>query len=161
MITVCELCAKISLEEAIKEAQRLEQEALLQMKRVEVAEAFAEEILAPIIENLHEMPNNLFLGYRQKATSVAFYTSLSDWKNGVTHRGNPKKDRHFTNPVESPNGRSFVLLDYDLVNAYLRDYGFQISYSSMYVEITKYSTSTPNEELRVDHLYLSTLCENI
>ena len=161
MITVCELCAKISIEEAIKEAQRLEQEALLQMKKVEVAEAFAEEILSPIIENLHEMPNRLFLGYRSEATDVAFYTSLSDWKTGLTNYGNPKQERRFINPVLSPNGRSFSLLDYSLVNAYLRDYGFQISCSSMFVEFTKYSTSTRNAGQYVDHLYLSTLCENI
>ena len=161
MITVCELCAKISIEEAIKEAQRLEQEALLQMKKVEVAEAFAEEILAPIIENLHEMPNNLFLGYRWDRIDVAFYTSLSDWKTGLTNRGNPKQERRFINPVLSLNGTNFSLLDYNLVNAYLRDYGFQISCSSIYVELTKYSTSTRNSGGHIDHLYLSTLCENI
>lgn len=161
MITVCELCAKISIEEAMKEAQRLEQEALLQMKKIEVAEAFAEEILAPIIENLHEMPNKLFLGYRWDGIDVAFYTSLSNWKNGLTNRGNLKYERSFTNPVLSTNGRSFSLLDYNLVNAYLRDYGFQISYSSTFVELTKYTTSTRNAGGHIDHLYLSTLCENI
>ena len=161
MITVCELCEKISIEEAIREAKRLEEEAQRHLEKIALAETFVEEILAPIVENLKSMPKDLFLGYRRKYnSSEAFYEAIGDWEEGYTARGNLKKTRHLIRPTKNPNNIDFSLLDFILVNEYLRDFGFQIICEESYFVSTHYTTSTRDEEISVTKLYLSTLCEN-
>ena len=160
MITVCELCEKISIEEAIREAKRLEEEAQRHLKKIALAETFVEQILAPIVENLKSMPKNLFLGYRDEYDSNAFYEAIGDWEEGYTARGNLKKTRHLIRPVKNPNNIDFSLLDFILVNEYLRDFGFQIICEELYFVSTHYTTSTRDAETLVTKLYLSTLCEN-
>jgi hypothetical protein len=52
MITACQLCAKITVENALREeAERI--------AKMQVAKAFAEEIISPILENLTEVPNRM------------------------------------------------------------------------------------------------------
>lgn len=161
MITVCELCEKISIEEAIREAKRLEEEAQRHLEKIALAETFVEQILAPIVENLKSMPKNLFLGYRHKfGCSEAFYKGIGEWKESYTARRNLKRERNLAYPIENPNNINFALLDFTLVNDYLRDFGFQIICEEGTYVSTEYTSSTRDAEASVIKLYLSTLCEN-
>lgn len=150
MITACELCAKIAVENVLHE----EAERAIKMQ---TAKIFAEEILSPIIVALTEIPNHLLIGYRySKPNHVALYRNISDWTYGVTARGNPRKDRYLTDKVEC--NKDFSMLDYEVLNQYLAEFGFQISYTSKFVTMTEYSSSTRDTGHDVDFLYLSMTC---
>jgi hypothetical protein len=153
MITACELCAKIALENALKEeAERIE--------KMKVAKYFVEEVIAPIVENATEVPNKALIGYRYHAPSPlckdGMAKMLSDWRESKTARGHLKKTRSLTNWVgDSVN---YSLLDYEFVNQYLAEFGFQISYNTKSIVIVEYSSSTRDAEEDVDFIYLSMTC---
>jgi hypothetical protein len=150
MITACELCAKITVEKVLRE----EAERAIKMQ---TAKAFAEEILSPIIVNLTEIPDHLLIGYRYSGPNrIALYRNLSGWTKGVTTRGNPCRDRNLTDEVKCD--KDFSMLDYEVLNQYLAEFGFQISCTSKFITMTEYSTSTPDAGRDVDFLYLSMIC---
>ena len=146
MINACELCARVAVKEEAK-----------YLLKVQIAKAFAEEVISPILEELSEIPDHLFIGYRADyAREVALYRKISDWRKGTTTRGNPMKDRYLTDGVKG--SVDFSLLDYEILNQYLAEFGFQISYTTKRVCFAEYSTSTPNHEKAVDFLYISMTC---
>lgn len=150
MITACELCAKITVENVMRE----EAERVAKMK---VAKTFAEEIISPILENLTAIPDHLCIGYRYHGSnSTALYTKISDWQRSMTNRGNPKWDRNLSGMIRG--SIDFSLLDYEVLNQYLAEFGFQISYETEWMKMTRYSTSTADTSLKVDTLYLSMTC---
>lgn len=150
MITACELCAKIAIENALRE----EADRAIKMQ---TAKIFAEEILSPIIANLTEIPDHLLIGYRcSESNDVALYRNISDWNETTTLSGNLRKDRHLTNKVDCD--RDFSTLDYEILNQYLAEFGFQISYPSKFTIFTEYSSSTRDRGLNIDFLYLSMTC---
>jgi hypothetical protein len=150
MITACQLCAKITVENALREeAERI--------AKMQVAKAFAEEIISPILENLTEVPNRMFLGYRQSGGSrVGLYRTLTEWKRSLTNHGNPKWERDLTNSILGTT--DYDLLDYEVVNQYLAEFGFQISCETHWMVMTKYSTSTTSRGFDVDTLYITMTC---
>lgn len=148
MITACELCTKINMENIIREES-------IRIKKKEVAEKFAEEIISPILIELKEIPEHLFIGYRYGGgNTYGLYKSISDWHYGLTNRGNSKKTRQLINSV----GVGYSELDYEVLNQYLIKFGFQISVEKKWVTFTKYSTSTPDTGLPIDYIYLSMIC---
>jgi hypothetical protein len=150
MITACELCAKITVEKVLRE------EANRTIK-MQTAKIFAEKILSPIIATLTEIPDHLLIGYRySEPNGIALYRNISDWTKGVTTRGNPRRDRRLTDKVEC--NEDFSMLDYEVLNQYLAEFGFQISCASKFVTMTEYSTSTRDTGHDVDFLYLSMIC---
>ena len=150
MITACELCTKITVENVMRE----EAERVAKMK---VAKTFAEEIISPILENLTEIPDHLCIGYRYHGSSaIALFTKISDWQKSMTNRGNPKWDRNLSGMIRG--SIDFSLLDYEVLNQYLAEFGFQISYETEWMKMTRYSTSTADTSLKVDTLYLSMTC---
>lgn len=150
MITACELCAKIAVENVLREeAERV--------AKMQVAKAFAEEIISPILETLTEVPNRTVLGYRLPGGSrVGLYLTLTDWKKGLTNHGNPKWERDLTNPVLGTT--DYTLLDYEVLNQYLAEFGFQIACESGWMTTVRYSTSTTDRGFNVDTLYLTMTC---
>lgn len=150
MITACELCAKIAVENALRE----EAERAIKMQ---TAKNFAEEILSPIIVNLTEIPDHLLIGYRySEPNRIALYRNISSWTKGVTTRGYSYRDRNLTDEVKCD--KDFSMLDYEVLNQYLAEFGFQISCTSKFVTMTEYSTSVSNIGRDVDFLYLSMIC---
>lgn len=150
MITACELCAKIAVENALRE----EAERAIKMQ---TAKNFAEEILSPIIVNLTEIPDHLLIGYRySEPNRIALYRNISSWTKCVTTRGYPYRDRNLTDEVKCD--KDFSMLDYEVLNQYLAEFGFQISCTSKFVTMTEYSTSASNIGRDVDFLYLSMIC---
>jgi hypothetical protein len=150
MITACQLCAKITVENALREeAERI--------AKMQVAKAFAEEIISPILENLTEVPNRMLLGYRLSGGSrVGLYRTLTEWKRSLTNHGNPKWERDLTNAILGTT--DYDLLDYEVVNQYLAEFGFQISCETSWITMTKYSTSTADRGFKVDTLYITMTC---
>lgn len=150
MITACELCTKITVENALREEAT-------RVAKMQTAKLFAEEIIDPILRNLTEIPNHLKIGYRYANTcsKVGLWTAVSDWCYGKTSAGNSKKTRSLSKPVGDGN---FSMLDYEFVNQYLAEFGFQISSRTEKLCVTEYSTSTRDEYMYVDILYLSMTC---
>ena len=150
MITACQRCAKITVENALREeAERI--------AKMQVAKAFAEEIISPILENLTEVPNRMLLGYRLPGGSrVGLYLSLTDWKRSLSILGYPYWERDLTNSVLGTT--DYDLLDYEVVNQYLAEFGFQISCETSWMTMTKYSTSTADRGYKVDTLYITMTC---
>lgn len=152
MITACELCAKIALENALKEeAERI--------AKMEIAKSFVEEVIAPIVEKATEVPNKAFIGYRYhnpEGQYKGMATMLTGWRTRLTASGNSKKERELTDWVGiNMNYRS---LDYTVVNQYLAEFGFQISYDTKSIVTTEYSTSTRDRREDIDFIYLSMTC---
>lgn len=150
MITACELCAKIAVENVLREeAERV--------AKMQVAKAFAEEIISPILETLTEVPNRTVLGYRLPGGSrVGLYRTLTDWTKGLTNHGNPKWERDLTNPMFGAT--DYALLDYEVLNQYLAEFGFQIACESGWMTTVRYSTTTTDRGFNVDTLYLTMTC---
>ena len=150
MITACELCAKIAVENVLREeAERV--------AKMQVAKAFAEEIISPILETLTEVPNRTVLGYRLPGGSrVGLYLDITDWKKSLTHHGNPKWERDLVKPVLGTT--DYTLLDYEVLNQYLAEFGFQIAWESQWMTTVRYSTSTTDRGFHVDTLYLTMTC---
>lgn len=152
MITACELCAKIALENALKEeAERIE--------KMRVAKNFVEEVIAPIVENATEVPNKTLIGYRyhnSEGRCKGMATILTGWHNYVTASGNLKKERWLADWVGV--SVNYSPLDYTVVNQYLAEFGFQISYDTKSIVTTEYSASTRDRKDDVDFIYLSMTC---
>ena len=150
MITACELCAKIAVENVLREeAERV--------AKMQTAKVFAEEIISPILEALTEVPNKTMLGYRLPGGSkIGLYRHLSDWKRSLTNHGNPKWERDLTSPILGTI--EFELLDYEVLNQYLAEFGFQITYEREWKTMVQYSTSTTDRGFTVDTLYLTMTC---
>lgn len=150
MINACELCAKITLETALRDEA-------MRVAKMQTAKTFAEEIIAPILESLTEIPDHKLIGYRiHESTGGFFYRGLSEWEEGLTTRGNPMKHRSLIDDVHCDiNGE---LLDYEVLNQYLADFGFQLSWSKKWVCTTEYSTSTRDSGYDLDFLYISMTC---
>lgn len=150
MINACELCAKIAIETALRdEATRV--------VKMQTAKTFAEEIISPILEELTEVPDHLLIGYRiHESTSNALYRGIGDWKKGTTTRGNPMKSRDLISPVRCNIKGEF--LDYEVLNQYLAEFGFQLSWTKKWVCTTEYSTSTRDSGYDLDFLYISMTC---
>ena len=150
MITACELCAKIAAENALRdEATRI--------AKIKAAKSFVENIISPILTTLTEVPNHFKIGYRyHSSNSEGLFQGISDWEYSTTSRGYIKKSRWFTNHLFK--GGDYSFLDYELVNQYLAEFGFQISVEYEKMIFTEYSSGYPDCELTVDVLYLSMAC---
>ena len=150
MITACELCAKIAVENVLREeAERV--------AKMQVAKAFAEEIISPMLETLTEVPNRTVLGYRLPGGSrVGLYLDITDWKSGLTNHGKPNWERDLVKPVLGTT--DYELLDYEVLNQYLAEFGFQLAWESKWMTTVRYSTSTADRGFNVDTLYLTMTC---
>ena len=151
MINSCELCAKIAVETALRdEATRV--------AKMQTAKAFAEEVISPILEELTEIPDHMLIGYRIHDSDCAtLYRGISSWEDGITTRGNPMKSRNLINPIRCYNIDG-NLLDYEILNQYLAEFGFQLSWMAKWVCTVEYSTSTRDAGYDLDHLYISMTC---
>lgn len=150
MISACELCAKIAVETALRDEA-------VRVAKMQTAKIFAEEVIAPILESLTEVPDHHFIGYTFRDSSDGnLYQGLSEWKKSVTTFGNPKMDRWVDKPIRcSIDGE---LLDYEILNQYLAEFGFQVSLASEWVCFTQYSTSTRDHGYYMNRLYISMTC---
>ena len=149
MITSCELCAKIEMEELIKEE-----------KKKKAVEIFAEEIIAPIINELTEIPKEKFIGIFEESYSHCYfylYPKISNWKETKTNRGNKKWERYFDGKIMKDNP-SLLPLDFNLLNQYLNHYGFNIVCKKEYYETVRYATSSSTYGFTYTSLYLSAIC---
>jgi hypothetical protein len=150
MITSCELCVKLGMEELIKEE-----------KKKKAVEIFAEEIIAPIINELTEMPKEKFIGIFEESHIYHhyfhLYSKISDWKETKTSCGNKKWVRHLEGHVEKDNP-SHLPLDFNLLNQYLNHYGFNIVCKEEFYEMVKYATSSATYGSTYTSLYLSAIC---
>lgn len=148
MMSACELCSKITVENALhEEATRI--------TKMQSAKMFAENIISPIIENLTEIPNHLKIGFCIRDAEIKYlYQGVSDWKKTYTHCGNPMESRYLIG--QSENG--YEMLDYEVLNQYLAEFGFQISTKFGWIVTDTYSTSTRDKGYQVDYLYLSMTC---
>ena len=150
MITACELCTKVTLENALREEAT-------RIAKMQTAKLFAEEIIDPILRGLQEIPDHLKIGYRYTGSKskVGLWKNISSWRHGTTHMGNPKKSRVLENEIGEGD---FSMLDYEYVNQYLAEFGFQISVSTSKICTIQYSTSTRDEYDYIDTLSLSMVC---
>lgn len=150
MITACELCAKVTLENALREEAT-------RIAKTQTAKLFAEEVIDPILRNLREVPDHLKIGYRYTYahSKCGLWGNISAWHNGKTSMGNPKRSRSLENEMGDGD---FSMLDYEYVNQYLAEFGFQISVTTEKICTTEYSTSTRDEYTTIDVLYLSMTC---
>ena len=150
MISACELCAKIAIENAMKDEA-------IRVAKMQTAKTFAEEVIAPILENLTEVPDHQFIGYMfRDYSNGTLYRGLSEWQNEVTTHGNPVKRRWFDRPIDCQiDGK---LLDYEVLNQYLAEFGFQLSLTSGWVCTAEYSTSTRDNGSYMNSLYISMTC---
>ena len=149
MITSCELCAKLGMEELIKEE-----------KKKKAVEIFAEEIIAPIIDELTEIPKEKFIGIFMESPDYwyfHFYSKISDWKEMKTNRGNKKWERDYEGHIMK-NNPSRLPLDFDLLNQYLSHYGFNIIRKEEFQERVRYATSSTSYGSTDTSLYLSAIC---
>ena len=150
MMTACELCAKVTaieIEKALKE----------EINKREKAKAFVEEVISPIVDTLTAIPKDLWIGYLNGNGCLC--GNLTEWKNYVTNFGNPASYRQFTeNPYISKYHTPFRELDYNLVNEYLKDFGFCIKTERKIFTVGKYTTKTPDAIQNVDAIYLSMIC---
>lgn len=149
MITACELCAKITVENALREEAT-------RIAKMKTAKVFAEEILSPILSKLTEVPNHLLIGYRYEGGRCGLFKRISGWSKSTTTRGNLKKERSLTDVVGE--NFDFSKLDYEVLNQYLAEFGFQISVETKWVCMTEYSSSTRDAGLDVEFLYISMTC---
>ena len=149
MITACELCAKITVENALREEAN-------RIAKMKTAKVFAEEILSPILSQLTEVPNHLLVGYRYQGGRCGLFKRISGWSKSTTNRGNLKKERSLTDVVGE--NFDFSKLDYEVLNQYLAEFGFQISVETKWVCMTEYSSSTRDAGLDVEFLYISMTC---
>ena len=150
MISACELCAKIAVETALRDEA-------VRVAKMQTAKTFAEEVIAPILENLTEVPDHYFIGYTFRNDSDGtLYRGLSEWCNDVTTHGNPVKRRWFDRPIDCQiDGK---LLDYEMLNQYLAEFGFQVSWTMDWVCTAEYSTSTRDHGHYMNALYISMTC---
>ena len=163
MIYACDLCTKIAVETALREeaeriaeAKRAEE---LRIQKTATAKAFAEEIIAPIVENLKEIPDHLFLGYRYAGSgeySGGLHTRIGDWENELTARKNPVKRRYLKNELKGQS--SYSQLDFEFLNQYLANFGFQVSAEYKKIVQSIYSTSTKDTYMGVYEIYLTLTC---
>ena len=150
MINACELCAKIAVENAMKDEA-------LRVAKMKVAKAFAEEVIAPMLITLTEVPDHLEIGFRyHNPNARGLFQGVSRWENGMTVRGNPMKRRDFTGELKGEG--DYCLLDYEVLNQYLAEFGFQISTELKWMTTVEYSTSTADRGAYVDKLFLSMTC---
>ena len=152
MITACELCAKIALENALKEE-------IERIEKMKLAKSFVEEVIAPIVESATDVPNKQLIGYRYHSPEWRTHgmaKTLSDWQKFFTASGNPKKERWLTDWVG--DNQDYRSLDYTVVNQYLAEFGFQISYDTKSIVTTEYSTSTRDRKDDIDFIYLTMTC---
>jgi anti-sigma B factor antagonist len=103
MITACELCAKVTLENALREEAT-------RIAKMQTAKLFAEEIVSPILSQLTEVPNHLLIGYRYEGGRCGLFKRISGWSKSTTTRGNLKKERSLTDLVGE--NLDFSKLDY-------------------------------------------------
>lgn len=151
MITACELCTKISVENALREEAT-------RIAKAKVAKGFAEEVIAPILEKLTKIPDHLEIGFRYAGpTACGLFTDISAWHHSTTHYGNDVMYRHFIGEIKGETG-DYTMLDYGVLNQYLAEFGFQISTERKEIVRKKYSSSTPDLYVNVDYLYLSMTC---
>ena len=149
MITACELCAKITVENALREEA-------IRIAKMKTAKVFAEEIISPILTHLTEVPNHHLIGYRYEGGRCGLFKRISGWSKSTTTRGNLKKERELTDLVNCEV--DFSQLDYEVLNQYLADFGFQVSVETKWVCMTEYSSSTRDVGLNVDFIYISMTC---
>lgn len=150
MISACELCAKIAVETALRDEA-------VRVAKMQTAKTFAEEVIAPILEKLTEVPDHLFIGYmfRNNPDGV-LYQDLSEWRNDVTTFGNPVKRRRLEKPIICDIDGE--LLDYEILNQYLAEFGFQVSLTMEWICFAKYSTSTRDNGNYMNRLCISMTC---
>ena len=150
MIYACDLCAKIAIENALRDEA-------LRVEKMKVAKAFAEEVIAPILTTLTEVPDHLEIGFRyHNPNARGLFQGTSAWENGTTTRGNPMRHREFTGELKGEG--DYTILDYEALNQYLAEFGFQISTHLEWITTIEYSTSTADRGVYVDILYLSMTC---
>lgn len=150
MMNSCELCAKITVETALREEAT-------RIAKMKTAQAFAEEVISPILEQLKEIPDHLEIGFRYHDPSIyGLFQGISKWEVGTTTRGNPMQFRNFTGELRGKS--DYTMLDYEVLNQYLAEFGFQISTDLKWIVTTEYSTSTQDRGNYVDFLYLSMTC---
>ena len=151
MITACELCTKNNVENALREEAT-------RIAKAKVAKGFAEEVIAPILEKLTEIPDHLKIGFRYSGPNArGLFTGVGEWHHRVTHYGNDMAYRDFTHEIKGKIG-DYTMLDYEILNQYLAQFGFQISTERKMIITKKYSSSTSNEGVYVDFLCLSMTC---
>lgn len=150
MMTACELCAKVTaieIEKALKE----------EINKREKAKAFVEEVISPIVDTLTAIPKDLWIGYLSQYGYLR--GNLTEWEDYVTNYGNPASYREFAdNPYIPKCYTSFKDLDYNLVNEYLKDFGFCIKTKREVFTVAKYTTKTPDTIHIADAIYLSMIC---
>ena len=161
MITSCELCAKVAIEEAIREEERRKEAIKIEAEEREVAKIFAENLIAPIIANLTKIPNKLFIGYSEQSERLFLSKGVGkEWKVvGFTSRRYKKLSKLLTHDTttENPVGRC---LRFDYLNDYLLNFGFTITYKKETVEKAFKYESSPNclYDITITGLYLSAVC---
>ena len=84
MINACELCAKIAIENAMKDEA-------MRVAKMKVAKAFAEQVIAPILVTLTEVPDHLEIGFRYhdpnaRGTPPTFHHGSSSPATSSSHR---------------------------------------------------------------------------
>jgi hypothetical protein len=131
-------------------------EEAARIAKMKTAKVFAEEILSPILSQLTEVPNHLLIGYRYEGGRCGLFKRISGWSKSTTTRGNLKKERSLTDVVGE--NFDFSKLDYEVLNQYLAEFGFQISVETKWVCMTEYSSSTRDTGLDVEFLYISMTC---
>lgn len=150
MITACELCEKITLEENLKKAEQ-------EKKKRKVAKDFVEEVLSLVVNNFKEIPDKKFIGYRySSSTHPELCRWFSNWEESYTRNSNLKKSRELSGRLATKEDIPFF--DYDFVNEYLKDFGFQISYTTEPMVLTRYSSFWGDYESDIDSLYITANC---
>ena len=151
MITACQLCAKITVENALREEAT-------RIIKMQTAKAFAEEVISPILEKLTEIPDHLLIGYRYHdfSFSQGLYQRFSNWSTSKTARGYTKKERYLTDELKGES--DYSLLDYEVLNQYLAEFGFQISWEREWVYTTTYTSTTRDTGHYLDKIFLSMTC---
>lgn len=149
MITACELCSKITVENALHEE-------ITHIAKMKTAKVFAEEILSPILSQLTEVPNHFFIGYRHEKDRYGLYKRISNWKIGTTHRGYSKRERNLTDVIG--DNFDFSNLDYKVLNQYLAEFGFQVSVETKWICTSQCSSYARDAGFDVDFLYISMTC---
>lgn len=154
MITSCELCEKI-------EKEKHRKELTFQMRLENTAKAFCEDVLAPVIAGLTDIPKNKYIGMVPYGYQPILYQSVSQWEIGKTHFGNPVQRRHLDNELGKIQSLPFSeILDFneEAVNKYLTDFGFVIKAEFDSITTDIYSTTTTPGRQSVYKLYLTALC---
>ena len=144
MISACELCEKITVENVLRSVVEHE-------KKMQTAKEFAETVIAPIIEGMTEIPDDFLLGYAMK---TCVYSGLTEWKEYITNRGNKAYYREFKKTL----ARGMDYFDPDYVADYLAAFGFRLSVVPRQLDCRRYTTSTGTSYWDVDELHLSLMC---